>query len=99
MGTLDMRSDVRAKLRRTQGNELRARRKLAGITIGELADRLSVTPGAVSQWETGRFTPRAHHQVAIAEALGAKWSDLFGLDGSGGPNCHDRLEPHDGGAG
>lgn len=72
--------DLGARLRRVQGMEIRARRKRLGITIAEFAATLDVTPGAVSQWETGRFSPRMHHQVAIAESLDARWSDIFGLD-------------------
>ena len=59
---------------------MRTRRKMLGISINELAEKLQVTPGAISQWETGRFTPRQHHQVAIAESLDSQWSDIFGLD-------------------
>jgi DNA-binding transcriptional regulator YiaG len=73
-------SDMRARIRRVQGSEIRARRKLLGMSIRDFAHSLAVTPGAVSQWETGRFSPRQHHQVAIAETLDTRWSEIFGLD-------------------
>lgn len=34
-------------------------REKAGITQGELAKRMEVTQGAVSQWESGQTKPRS----------------------------------------
>lgn len=68
------------RIRKAQGKTIRETRRERGLTIQEFADRLGVTEGAVSQWETGRFSPRAHHQVAIAAVLGVTWSSLFSLD-------------------
>ncbi len=50
------------------------------MSIGDLAAAVSVTNGAVSQWETGRFTPRLEMQVRIARALDMPHSALFGVD-------------------
>jgi transcriptional regulator with XRE-family HTH domain len=80
MRTVGTEPDLRVRIRRAQGKAIRLRRKQLGMSISDLAARLDVTPGAVSQWETGRFSPRSHHQVAIAESLDANWSDIFGLD-------------------
>lgn len=71
----------RAKARRKQqGAMIRKLRQLHSLSIQEFAEQLNVTPGAVSQWENGRFTPRAQLQVAIARAFLVPHSAIFGLD-------------------
>lgn len=72
--------DPRKRIRTRQGETIRKVRKLRGLSIGELAAALAVTPGAVSQWENGRFSPRQEMQVRIARALDVPWSTIFGLD-------------------
>ena len=72
--------DPRPRIRRRQGVAIRRARERRGMTMDELARTIGVTVGAISQWETGRFSPRQHHQVALACALGVPWSSLFGLD-------------------
>jgi transcriptional regulator with XRE-family HTH domain len=79
--TFGSEPDPRKRIRKRQGKAIRTARELKSISIDEFATALGVTPGAVSQWETGRFTPRQHHQVAIAKAVDMPWSFLFGLDG------------------
>lgn len=64
----------------TAGQGIRQARKIKGISIEEFAAEIGVTPGAVSQWETGRYGPRQHMQVAIARVLDVPHSLLFGLD-------------------
>lgn len=59
---------------------IRKMRQVQGLSIADLAEAIEVTPGAVSQWECGRFTPRQHIQVAIAKALQVPHSAIFGLD-------------------
>ena len=39
-------------------SDIRAIRKQAGLSQKEMADRLGVSPNAVSNWETGRSVPR-----------------------------------------
>jgi transcriptional regulator with XRE-family HTH domain len=73
--------DAAKRIRARQGAVIRKVRELRGLTIEELAEKVSVTPGAVSQWECGRFTPRQHLQVKLASVLDVPWSTLFGLDG------------------
>jgi transcriptional regulator with XRE-family HTH domain len=69
------------RIRQRQGETIRKIRKdIRRLSIGEFAEALGVTPGAVSQWETGRFTPRQEMQVRIARALDVPWSTIFGLD-------------------
>ena len=67
-------------LRLRQGEAIRKVRELRSMSIGDLAAAVSVTNGAVSQWETGRFTPRLEMQVRIARALDMPHSALFGVD-------------------
>lgn len=73
--------DVAKRIRGKQGSTIRKVRELRGLTIEELAVKVAVSPGAVSQWECGRFTPRQHLQIKLASVLDVPWSTLFGLDG------------------
>lgn len=73
-------NDPAKRLRRAQGIKIRRARKIRGLTIAALADSMTVTAGAVSQWENGRTSPRPHHQIALARVLDMEWSALFGLD-------------------
>ena len=73
--------DPAKRLRTHQGEMIRKVRELQGLSPAELAAAVGVTPGAVSQWETGRYTPRQQVQVAIAHALSVPHSLLFNLDG------------------
>lgn len=72
--------DPRRRIRKRQGEAIRKVRQLKQISIAEFAEQLAVTPGAVSQWETGRFSPRQTMQVRIARVLDVPWSMIFGLD-------------------
>lgn len=44
----------------------------------ELARRVGVTPPSVSEWLSGRTTPRTEHLVAVASALGLTMTEFFG---------------------
>lgn len=44
-----------------------AARERAGITQGELAKRMEVTQGAVSQWESGQTRPRSGTLSKLAD--------------------------------
>lgn len=68
-------------LRRRRGAKLREFREFRELSQSALAGQVGVTKAAVSDWERGKSWPRPHHQVAVAKALGAPWSALFGLDG------------------
>lgn len=72
--------DPAKRRRQRQGETIRKVRKLRDMSIAELAERCNVTDGAVSQWETGRFTPRLDMQVRIARALDVPHSTLFSVD-------------------
>lgn len=69
------------RIRLRQGEMIRKVRTMRAMSMGDLAEKVDVTVGAVSQWETGRFTPRQDVQVRIAKALDMPWSAIFGLDG------------------
>lgn len=73
--------DPAKRIRKRQGKAIRQVRKMRGLSGRELAVLVGVTPGAMSQWETGLHSPRQHHQTALATALDVPWSTIFGLDG------------------
>ena len=73
--------DPAKRIRQRQGSTIRKiREDIRQLSVEEFAERLDVTPGAVRHWETGRYSPRPHHQVAIARTLDVPWSTIFGLD-------------------
>jgi transcriptional regulator with XRE-family HTH domain len=49
---------------------LRELREAAGLTQGELAERVGVIREAVARWEAGRREPGWSNVLALAEALG-----------------------------
>lgn len=53
-------------------------RKRIGLTQGQLAQKINVTPQAVSKWENGSF-PDSELIPAIAEILGISIDILFGV--------------------
>ena len=64
------------------GTRLAQLRREAGLSQQALADRLSVTRQAVSNWERDQTLPDLEMLRAIAQALG---TDLNTLSGSGAP--------------
>jgi len=71
--------DPLKRIRLAQGDRIRKART-PKMSITELAEACGVTPGAVTQWETGLFTPRQAMQIKIARALDVPHSFLFGMD-------------------
>ncbi len=51
--------------------DLRDLRVVAGLSVRELAERLSVTPAAVSYWECGRYGVPRWRVSAVLEAIAA----------------------------
>lgn len=51
----------------TYGERLKAMRLAAGMSQAELADRLNVSQGLISQYENGSTSPTAELSVKIAE--------------------------------
>lgn len=76
--TRDPLAAERIRLRRAA--RIREHRKLRGLTAVEFAERVGVSGGAISHWETGRYAPSLEMQIAIADALDVAWVDLFGVD-------------------
>src|SRR5438552_15252959 len=60
------------------GQELRAHREGRGLSLRELARRLSIAPSALSQIETGRSRPSVSTLYSIVTELGISLDELFG---------------------
>ena len=59
-------------------NNIKKLRIESGMTQQQLADKLGVSDGAVSQWETGMYFPRIGMVQKIAGLFGVKVSDVIG---------------------
>lgn len=53
-------------------------RKRAGLTQAQLADKLNMTPAAVSKWETGAATPDLDTLIALADYFRVTVDELLG---------------------
>lgn len=62
------------------GKKIRAHRDELGLTQAELADKLGLTYSSVSQWESGRATPRTPILRQLADLFGTTVADLMGED-------------------
>ena len=59
------------------GTFIAARRKAAGLTQLQLAERLGITDRAVSKWETGRAMPDAALMLDLCQILEITVNDLL----------------------
>jgi transcriptional regulator with XRE-family HTH domain len=59
---------------------MRAIRARRGLTLAQLAERLGVTEGACSHWETGRRLPSIEQVRRIAMALDVDLAELVADD-------------------
>ena len=57
-------------------DSVRSTRKLLGVTQGQFAKLVGVSPISISFWETGRSTPRAKTQVKVLELRKLSKSEL-----------------------
>lgn len=64
------------------GKKIRAHRDELGLTQAELADKLGLTYSSVSQWESGRATPRTPILRQLADLFDTTVADLMGDDAS-----------------
>ena len=48
-----------------------------GMTMTQMADRIGVTPVAVSKWKTGRTMPTIDNFIAMAGIFGVKVDDII----------------------
>lgn len=60
------------------GKKIRAHRDELGLTQAELADKLGLTYSSVSQWESGRATPRTPILRQLADLFNTTVADLMG---------------------
>ena len=61
----------------TIGESIRHHRKKLNLTQAQLAERLSVTPQAVSKWESSAGLPDLSMAVPLARALGTTTDELL----------------------
>lgn len=61
------------------GSRIRKRRKQLGISQKELAEKIGVSNGRVSNWEQGLNRPDADLLAVICEALDVSPSSLLGV--------------------
>jgi len=59
------------------GDALREARRVRGLSLRELADRLGVSPSLISQIETGRANPSVSTLYAIAGELDVSLDELL----------------------
>lgn len=59
------------------GDKVRQARKARGFTLEQVARRVGVTQGAISQIELGRTNPSVATLKALADSLGITVGDLF----------------------
>ena len=59
---------------------LRKLRKMSGYSQEQIARKLSVTQGAVSQWERGATVPASEQLLALADIYHVSVDDLIGRD-------------------
>lgn len=57
---------------------IKEKRKAAGLTQIEFAEKIGVVQPTVAMWETGQATPMTPKLPLIAEILGCTIDDLFG---------------------
>lgn len=60
------------------GKKIRKHRNELGLTQAELAKKLGLTYSSVSQWESGRATPRTPILKQLADLFGTTVADLMG---------------------
>lgn len=61
-------------------NNIAALRKAKGFTQKELAEKLNITQGSLSAWETGRFEPALSDIKSLCEILDCSSDYLLGRD-------------------
>lgn len=64
----------------TLGKRIHDLRRARGLTAAQLADKLDVSPFAVSRWENGHTAPRMKMIPRIARVLGVSVPKLWTLE-------------------
>ena len=76
------------------GNFIAARRKQAGLTQMQLAEKLNITDRAVSKWETGKAMPDSSIMLELCNVLGIGVNDLLCGEVVTMTNYNKELENH-----
>jgi transcriptional regulator with XRE-family HTH domain len=66
-------------------DRIRALRKEHGYSQEQMARKLHLTQGAISQWENGLTVPAADQLMALADVFGITVDDLLGREQQGTP--------------
>lgn len=61
-------------------NRIKELRKRRGLTQIELADRLEITQGSLSAWETGRSLISAENLKKLGEVLQCSTDEILGIE-------------------
>ena len=67
-------------MKQTIGHRLREAREAAGLTQDQLADRVDITQGYLSQVESDKAVPTIGVMFSLAKSLGVKMGAIFGED-------------------
>lgn len=59
------------------GEKIRERRKKAGLSQEELAEKLHVSRQAVTKWETDRGIPDVANLIAVSDLFGISLDELI----------------------
>ena len=70
---------------------IKLRRKAAGLTQNQLAERMRITQGSLTQYETGRRKPKPETLHKFAAALQCDDFDLIGSDYKISKNDYSRM--------
>ena len=65
---------------KTTSERIRYYRKKAGLTQDQLAHKLGITQGTITQYENGRRTPKFETLQKIANAIGCDLFDLIPME-------------------
>jgi transcriptional regulator with XRE-family HTH domain len=76
------------------GRRLRAHREERQLSLRELARRLSISPSAISQIETGKSRPSVSTLYAIVSELGMSLDELFSDANRAGASAPERTPAH-----
>ena len=72
-----------AKLIKPAPELIRFNRKLSGLTMREICDRLGIsykTRGAINEWESGKHVPTEQTLSRLATAYGCEVDDFYMFD-------------------
>jgi transcriptional regulator with XRE-family HTH domain len=67
--------------RRLAGVMLRATREMAGVSRDVMAEECGVSPGTISNWESGRSIPARAHLKVWSELCAVPLADLYRIIG------------------